>query len=395
MRLITGVVTAGLLAAASASASAADKLRIGYIATASGAPTTSFSKEMRSGFDVALKQLNGQLGGLPVEVFSGDDQGNPEIGKQMFDRMVKRDKVDIVTGVVASGVVNALAPLASQQKVFFVNSNVGPRDFVAAKCSAYYFNTGWHIESVNEAMGRYLSGLGFKKVYLVAVGVPVGREHLDAFKRTYTGSVAGERYYKPQTLDFSTELADIRAAQPDAVYSFAFGPLAVNFAKQYAQAGLKEIPLFGPAPTADEETIGGAGDAVVGVTTAGHWNLDLPQAANTKFRAEFEKEYKRPPAIAAEQGYTTALVIDAAVRAVGGKVEDKDAFRKALESVSLDTPRGPFKFGVDHSPVQNVYLRKVVKGDKDEAVNRTQKVIATSLGVRGAEECRFSEPGAR
>ena len=377
------------LACALAPALAADKIRIGFLATASGAPTVGFSKEFRLGMDLALKQLDNKLGGLPVEVISGDDHGNPEIGKQVFDRMVKRDKIDLVTGIVASGVINAIAPLAGQQQVFFLNSNVGSSELVGAKCSPFYFNTGWHIDSANEALGKYMASTGVKKVYVVAAGVAVGKDHVEAFKRTFGGTIAGEIYFKPQTLDFSAELAQIRAAQPDAVYAFAFGPLSINFAKQYAQAGLKGIPLYGPAPLADEETIIAAASAIEGVVSAGHWSLDLPNESNKQFSNSFLKENRRPAWLASEQGYTNVLILDAAVRAVKGKIEDKVAFRKALESVKVDTPRGPFRFNVDHSPIQNIYLRKVVKSNSGELFNQTQQTIATASASRDAASCRM------
>ena len=387
MSFASHCIAATLLAAAAASVSAADKMKIGFLATASGGPTISVSKEIRAGFDLRLKELGGKFGDLPVEVIFGDDQANPDVGKQAFDRMVKRDKVDLVTGVAASGVIYAIAPLAAQQHVFFINPNVGPRELVGDKCSTYYFNTGWPIESVNEAIGKYVATLGMKKVFVIGAGVAVGREHVEGFKKGYGAPVAGEIYFKPQTLDFSAELAQIRAAQPDAVYAFAFGPLSVNFVKQYGQAGLKGIPLFGPAPLADEDSIPASGEAALGVVTGGHWTLDLPQKANKDFAANFQKEYGRPASLYSEQGYTTALVIDAAVRSVQGKIEDKVAFRKALETIRLEAPRGPFSFDVDHSPVQNTYLRKVEKSEKGELVNRTQKMIGRGLPARGATAC--------
>ncbi|CAN5481095.1 ABC transporter substrate-binding protein [soil metagenome] len=387
MNIIRRTIGLCLMTCAVGSAWAADSIKVGFLATASNGTTIGVSKEIRAGFDLAVKQLGGKLGGLPVEVIPGDDQSNPDIGKQVFDRMVKRDKIDVVTGIVSSGVIYAIAPLAAQQKVFYINSNVGPRDFVADKCSPYYFNTGWHIESANEAMGTYMKSAGLKKVFVIAAGVPVGREHIEAFKRTYGSPVVGEIYYKPQTLDFSAEIAQIRAAQPDAVYAFAFGPLAVNFVKQYAQAGLKNIPLYGPAPLADEDTIPATGESMAGVITGSHWNVDLPTDANKAFVAAFQKENNRQAALYNEQGYATAMVLDAAVRAVKGKIEDKAAFRKALETVSIEAPRGPLKFNVDHSPVQNIYLRQVVKSEKGDLVNRTQKTIVTGHAVRDASTC--------
>jgi len=378
-----------LAALAPGLAPAADAIRLGFLATSSAGPTIGVSKEVRLGFDFALERLGGKLGGVPVEVLSGDDQANPDVGKQVLDRMIKRDRIDLLTGTMASGVIYATVPLATAQQVFAVNLNVGPRDLVADKCNPFYFNTGWPIESVNEALGKYLFSQGVKKVFAIGAGVPVGREHVESFKRALGTPLAGEIYYKPQTLDFSAELAQIRAAQPEAVYAFAFGPLAVNFVKQYAQAGLSNIPLYGPAPLADEDTIAAAGEAMVGVITAGHWNADLPNEANKAFVAAFQKKHGRMPSLYHEQGYTTAMLLDAGVKAAQGRIDDKKAFRKALAGVSLEAPRGPVSFNVDHSPVQNIYLRKVFKTEKGELVNRTQRMIAAGQQLRGAAECRM------
>ncbi len=378
---------ASLLVLALGAAHAADKIKVGFLSTNSAGPTVGLSKDKRAGFDLAVKQLGGKLGGLPVEVVTGDDQNNPDVAKQAFDRMVKRDRIDVVTGIVTTPVIYAIAPLAAQGQVFFINSNVGPRDFIAEKCNPYYFNTVWHIESLNEAMGDYLNAEGKKKVFVLGGAWPAGREHIDAFKRTFKGALAGEIYFKMQTLDFSAELSQIRAAQPDAVYAFAFGPLSVNFMKQYAQAGLKNIPLYGASPLADEDTIPAAGEAALDVTSAGHWNFDLPHPNNKKFVADYQKETGRLPSLYSEQGYTTALALDAAVKAVKGRIEDKAAFRAALEKVSVEAPRGTFRFNVDHSPIQPVYLRKVARDDKGQMVNRTQKTIAEAHQVRGASDC--------
>ncbi|WP_372657609.1 ABC transporter substrate-binding protein, partial [Hydrogenophaga sp.] len=166
-------------------------------------------------------------------------------------------------------------------------------------------------------------------------------------------------------------------------------PLSINFIKQYAQAGLKNIPLFGPAPLADEQVIPAVGEPMLDVTSSGHWSLDLNTEANKQFSAAFLKENGKAAELASEQGYTTALVLDAAIKAVKGNIEDKVAFRKALEAVKVEAPRGPFRFNVDHSPVQNVYLRKVTKDAKGELENTTLKTIATAHSVNDAASCRM------
>ena len=188
------LAAAWLAVALCAPAMAADKIKVGFLSTVSGGPTVGLAKEKRAGFDLALKQLGGKLGGklggLPVEVVNGDDQNNPDVAKQAFDRLAKRDKVDVVTGVINTAVIHAIAPLAAQHQIFFMNSNVGQRDFIADKCGPYYFNTGWHIESLNEAMGKYLVSQGKKRVFVAGGAWPAGREHIEAFKRAFAAQLA-------------------------------------------------------------------------------------------------------------------------------------------------------------------------------------------------------------
>jgi branched-chain amino acid transport system substrate-binding protein len=381
----------GTLVAASvpAMAQTQEPVRIGFLSTQSGGPVAGLSTEKRQGWELALKQLGGKLGGVPVEVFYADDANNPGMGKQSYERLVKQNKIDVLTGIVTTPVIFSLASAVAQDKVIFLNSNVTERALGGDKCSPYFFTTGWHVDGINESMGRLLKAQGRRKVFVMGGQWPAGREHITAFKRGYGDALAGEVYFKMGQIDFSAEIAQMRAAEPDAIYSFAFGPHSVNFMKQYAQAGLKRIPLYGPSPLADEGTIPASGEAALEVVSSGHWNDDLTHDANRKFVAAYVAEYKKDPTMFSEQGYTTALVLDAALRAAGGNVRDHAALRKALLSVKLETPRGPLSLATDGSPVHNVYLRKVGKNAKGEITNLTQRTIGTAVAPDNAGECRL------
>src|SRR5581483_10728907 len=135
---------------------------------------------------------------------------------------------------------------------------------------------------------------------------------------------------KLNQLDFSTELAQLRAAKPDAVYAFLPGGMGINFIKQFNAGGLaKEMPLIVPGFASDQDIVRAVGDPMVGLFDTSHWAYDLDNEGNRKFVAEFQKEYKRIPSLFAEQGYTAALIIDQAVRDAKGKVEDEKAFHAA------------------------------------------------------------------
>jgi branched-chain amino acid transport system substrate-binding protein len=238
--------------------------------------------------------------------------------------------------------------------------------------------------------GQHATTKGFKNVYLIAPNYQAGKDSLAGFKRYFKGNIAGEVYTKLGQLDYSAELAEARAAKPDAVYTFLPGGMGINFIKQFVGAGLsKDITLLQPGFGADQDIIRPVGDAMLGIFDTAHWALDLPNAANKKFVAEFEKEYKRLPTVYAAQGYDAALLIDAAVRDVKGKVEDKDAVRKALKAAKFQSVRGDFKFNTNQYPIQNYYLREVQKDAQGRLVNKivSQTPVLANHGDAYVQDC--------
>ena len=163
-------------------------------------------------------------------------------------------------------------------------------------------------------------------MYLIAPNYPAGKDATSGFKRSYGGTISAEVYTKLNQLDYSAELAQIRAAKPAALYAFLPGGMGINFIKQFVAAGLSsEVPLVVPGFAADQDIIRAVGEPMLGIFDTSHWAYDLDNDANRKFVAGFEKEYNRIPSLFAEQGYTTALLIDAAVR--GGEGQDRGRAR--------------------------------------------------------------------
>ncbi|MGB1239376.1 MAG: ABC transporter substrate-binding protein, partial [Pseudomonadales bacterium] len=116
------------------------------------------------------------------------------------------------------------------------------------------------------------------------------------------------------------------------------------------------------------------------------WNKDLDNAANKAFVSSFESEYGRLPSLYASQGFDTANLILSAMQKAD--VKDQGAFRKALASADFDSVRGDFKFGPNQHPIQNIYVREVIK----EGDVLTNKIIATGLSNHGdayAANCKL------
>jgi len=371
--LAAGLIAALLAAPAflSTSALAADKVKIGFVTTLSG-PGAALGIDIRDGFNLAIKHAGNKLGNLPVELTTLDDRQTPDAGKQAVERLLQQNKVDIITGMVFLNVLQPVLPSILETKTFYISPNTGPMDYAGAKCNPYFFVSSWQSEEIPGAMGEFMNQKGFKNVYLIGANYPGGRESIAGFKRYYKGKIANEIYTPMGQLDYAAELAQVRAAKPDSVFFFLPGGMGINFIKQYVNYGLsKDVQLFAPGFSADEDTIKPVGDALLGAVNSSFWGHDMDNPANKRFVADFEKEYGRLPTMYAAQGYDTGMLIDGAVRDVKGKVEDKQALRKALEAARFNSVRGPFKFGVNHYPIQDFYLRVIRKDEKGRITNRT------------------------
>jgi len=370
------------------SAFAADKVKVGLLSTLSG-PGAGLGIDIRDGFNLALKHSNGKFGGLPVEVIVADDQGKPDAAKQTADRLVKRDQVDFMTGVVFSNVMLAVGKPIFDAKTFYISANAGPSQYAGAQCSPYFFSASYQNDNQHEAVGKTVQDKGFKKVALLAPDYPAGKDALAGFKRYFKGQIALETYTPLSQLDYGAELSKMRASGADAVYIFLPGGLGVNFIKQFVGAGLsKDMTLFGPGFSGDEDVIRAVGEPMLGMFNTSQWAHDLQNPANKRFVADFQKDYGRLPTLYASQGYDAARLMDAAVRDVKGNLSDKAALRKAIAAARFDSVRGAFKFNTNGYPIQDYYLRVITKDAQGRITNRTLGAVFKNHADAYVGECK-------
>ena len=380
--ICSSLVAISILIAAPASAA----LKIGMITTLT-TKAGYLGEDIRDGFQLAIDMGGGKLGGVDIELLVEDDGRKPGKGLQISERYIKSDKVKIMTGIVFSNVAMAVVPRVVEDDVFYISPNAGPSALAGKGCNKNYFNAAWQNDNLHEVMGQYVQDAGYASAYILAPNYPAGKDALAGFKRYYKGNIAGEVYTKLGQSDYAAELANLRAAKPDAVFFFLPGGMGINFLKQYAQAGLNEsIPVFGPAFSFDARILKAVGDAAVGVHNGSQWNFDLDNAANRKFVEAFKAKYGRMPTLYASQGYDTANLIASALKATGGNPGNMDAFRTALEKADFDSVRGNFRFGSNHHPIQDIYVREVVK-DASGIHNKTVQKVFSNHADAYAGDC--------
>ena len=349
-------------------------LKVGFVTTLSGGGA-ALGVDVLDGFQLALRHLGGRLGGLPVEVVTVDDQLNPDGARTAVERLLRRDRVDLLTGIIFSNVLLAVGDLIFSHGTFYISPNAGPSEYAGEQCNLHFLNVAWQNDNLHEAMGHYAQLKGYETAFILAPNYPAGRDALNGFKRFYKGRVVAEVYTRLGQLDYSAEIAQIRAARPRAVYAFYPGAMGVNFIKQYAEAGLmQQVQLLVPGFSADQDVIRAVGKPMVGVYNSSHWALELFNPINRRFVEDFRRTYGRIPTLYAAQGYDAALAMDHGLRAVGQDLSRKADFRKAILS-GFDSTRGRVRFSKNGYPIQDYYLRQVVETPQGEIINRLRGVI--------------------
>ena len=364
-------------------------LKIGFVTTLSG-PGGYLGADLRDGFQLAMDQDGGKLGGTPIQLIVEDDALKPGQGKQIADRFMKGEGIKLVTGLVFSNVAGAVVPDVLDAGGIYVSPNAGPSNFAGKECHRNYYVVSWQNDALHESAGQSATDLGYKRAYILAPNYQAGKDSLAGFKRFFKGQIVGETYTRLDQTDFAAEMAQIRAANPDVVFQFHPGGLGIAFLRQYVQAGLSgAIPMVVASPSMDHTTLAAVGEAAVGVNVTAQWNVDYDNPASKRFVEEFTKKHGRTPTYYAQQGYDTALAIGAALKGTGGKVSDTEAFRTAMLPAKFESLRGSFKFGPNQHPIQDWWALKVEKDAGGKLVIKTQRKVLENHTDVYAAQCKL------
>ncbi|NYT67290.1 ABC transporter substrate-binding protein [Pusillimonas noertemannii] len=369
---------------------AAADVKVGFMATLSG-PSAAVGQDQLDGFQLALEQLGGKLGGVPATLIVEDDHQKPDTALTSAARLIERENVDVIAGLTFAHVLMALQPTIAQTQVPFIGTVAGPSPTAGKLCKPNLFITSWQSDTPAEAMGKYLQDQGVKRVSLLTPNFVGGKDKLSGFKKTYEGKVLDEIYTPLNQLDFSAELTQVSSSDPDAVFMFYPGALAISFVRQYRQAGLADkYPLYS-ANSIEGAGVAAMGEAVFGSKVVDTWTPGIETQRSKDFVAAYEKKYNRLPSAYAAFSYDAAMLLDAAVASMKGDVSDKKAFNAAIKNAKFESLRGDFRFGNNNYPVQSYHVFEIVKGDDGKARFKTiAKDVLKDQADSYAAECTMS-----
>lgn len=359
---------------------AAEDIKIGFVTTLTTGGAV-IGNDQRDAVNLAMEQLGNTMGGKPATILFEDDGFKPEIGKQVTDKLIKQDKVDIMAGYIWSHVLMASYRSVVNADKILISANAGPSPLAGKLCHANFFSTSWQNDQTPMAMGELLNSKGVKSLYVMAPNYAAGKDMVAGVERTFKGEIIGRDLTKwgaDAQLDFSAELAKARASGAEGLFVFYPGKAGGAFIQQYTQAGLQsELPLY-TVFTVDSLSLpklqAGGLDGVMGSEMTLFWSPDLDAPQNRIFVDGFREKYGRYPSFYAAQAYDAINLINAAATELDGDLSDTDAVRAVLEKADFPSVRGNYTYGKNHMPIQNFYSRQVVA---DADGNWSTKITGT------------------
>ncbi len=352
-------------------------IKIGFLVPLSG-PVAQSGRDILNGFLLLLDEVGYRAGGREIQLIVEDNEAIPAVSLTKARKLVESDKVHLMAGALLSSTGYALAPYIDSMQIPMVYPIVSADDLTQRLGTKWVVRTSYTGSQPNHPFGEYAyHTLGYRTIATIALDYSFGWESVGGFQRTFEaeGGRITQKMWTPVSVhDFAPYLAQI-SRDVDAVYALFLGRSTLQFMRQYEEYGLKaRIPLIGAGPTTDEHALPFMGDEALGVVTALHYSAALDNPANRAFTAAYRARYNKLASYYSESMYTGGKWVIAAIEALDGRVEDREALLTALRNAKPEgLPRGPVELDAYGNPIENVYVRRVerVNGELQNTVIHT------------------------
>ena len=338
-----------------------EPLRIGFLTVRSGALAAG-GRQLEEGIQLFLKERNNMIAGRKVELIIADTGGNPAGAKNKTQELVERNHVHVIVGPLAAFEAIAIDDYIRQTRTPTVADSAAAEDLTQRKANPWFVRSVGSSAQSNQALGEYAAKtLGYKRIAIIADDFAYGHETAAGFQRVFedNGGKVVQKLWPPLNVaDYGSYIGQLKQ-NVDAVYAGFAGANGLRFLKQYKEYGMK-APVLGSMTTADEGILKQMGDEALGVTTGGWYAAGIDSPDNKRFVAAVNKEYGVDPGYYTLGAYSAGVLVEAAAKAVNGKVEDKEAFMKALRNPgTVHDARGDWKIDDYGNPVMTMFIRKV------------------------------------
>jgi branched-chain amino acid transport system substrate-binding protein len=362
-----------------AAAQSAEPIRVG-LATVKTGPLASGGLDMERALVMYLRERNNTLAGRKVVLSVADTGGVPAQARTKLQELVEKDRIQVLIGPLDAASALASDDYIRTQQLPTI-SVAAAEDMTQRKLNPWFVRPTSTSSQCAQPLADYCAKtLKYRRMAVMADDIAYGHEMVAGFQRVFedAGGKVVQKMFSPLTVpDYATYIAQLKTNVDGFFIGFA-GSNGFRYLRQFNEYGLRgKVNVVGGMTALDEAVLRNMGDEALGIVTACWYSAELDNPVNRKFAPAFRAEAKYDPGFYAAATYTDAAVLEAALNAVQGKIEDKKAFMAALRKTNVLACRGPVTFDEYGNVVGNVYMRRVERKD-GRLVN---SVIFTYPGV--------------
>ncbi len=365
---------------------AAGPVKVGVLLPYSGIYAV-LGESITEAMKMYLDEIGNEAGGRKIELITEDTEMTPDVAQQKARKLIEQDEVDLVAGIVSTGVLYGTRDYFDASKKLLICANAGGNKISRDMKTPYIWRASFTNWQPNWPLGSWAYENVAQKVFMSAPDYGAGHNMVDAFANSFQaagGEILGTQFTPfPAMGDPAPFITEIQGADPPMVFCFYSGGAAVTFVQAYGEFGLSgNIPLVCAGFTVEEDVLPAQGEAALGAQSGLHWALLLDNAVNKKFTAGYKERAGKDANVFAVQGYDTGRVVAELLNAVQGDTSDVNKMIDVMPGISFDSPRGPFQLDAkSQNPTQHIYVRRV-----EDVGGALHNVVIEDLGA-------FTDPG--
>src|SRR6266516_1614957 len=366
-RFVSTAAGAGIASVAAPSlilAQGSGPIRVGLLAAKTG-PLASGGIDMDLALTMFLKERENTLAGRKVELIVADTAGVPATARTKAQELIEKNNVHCMMGPLAAFEALAIADYLTEKEIPTIGV-AAAEDMTQRHPSPWFARATSTSAQCAYPLAEYAAKeLKYRKIVTIADDFAYGHEMCAGFQRVFEdngGRIIQKLFTPLATPDYGSYVAQVKNA--DAIFLGTAGANGSRFLRQFVEYGLKDkMAVIGGMTALDESVLRNMGDEALGILTTSWYSAELDNAPNKVFAPAFRKQFKYDPGYYAGGTYVSAQVLEAALKAIKGNVEDKKALMTAIRGSNAETVRGVVKFDEFGNAVGDAYIRKVTRKD--------------------------------
>lgn len=233
-----------------------------------------------------------------IQVVLGNSMGKPSMVKKAAERLILKDKVDVLWGTAGSHNTKIVAQVAKKYKTIFMNPmSLSDSLHDGKNFNKYTFRTTLNTTMLGRSMAYFYSKRAETKFYILNQDYGFGHDLAKAFRAGLkefkpNAKIVGESFHPLFLKDFAPFITKVKASGAEVVFTGDWDPDGANLIRQARRLGLK-IPFAHIYADSHVTAVAIGPQAGIGMVNLNDYMLTVNTPANNKFIEVWNKRYNQ------------------------------------------------------------------------------------------------------